>query len=183
MKNRAWIRAFLISFLFTVCLVSFGAPSEQLKQHGDEIKEALLRRICYDSYWQGEDILLGRTIPIETVVEGDRFFTRIDDLRVIGGSHMVGFYQGIIRKDKAFVSLVGEWNIRIAPPGPYGNGKNWQHSGVGRVIRDSLSLPNHCTRRYDSPSARKEAMLRTVVNTMKLGLHFIPPRGLTRSSC
>jgi len=176
MKSRVWIRGLLISFLITACLASFGASSEYLKEHGDEIKKALLRRICYDSYWQGENILLRRTVPIETVVEGDRFFVRINDLRVVRGSNMVGFYQGIIRDGKAFVSLVEEWNIRIAPSGPYG--KNWKHSGAGRVISNSLLLPNDCTPKYDPSSARKEAMLRTVVNTMKFGLHFMPGQSL-----
>src|SRR5574340_1734783 len=101
----------MLCFLISVQLVE-GAPAS------DQIKQAALRRICYDAYWWGEPVTLAKTTSIETVQEGERFLVWIDDLWSDEQSRMAGFYEGILKGDRAVVTRVEEYNAVLSPPIP-----------------------------------------------------------------
>jgi len=136
------------------------------------IKKAVTDSLCYDVYWaggwgHGEDYRRGVPLPFKLLIEGEKFYARVDPIGFVGKYRqpMMADRIGFDRGDRAVVVTNYEPDVD-------------RKFLTGSLIEDTLTIPTDCTPRYDPPTPQKERMLQTVVNTMQRELSWLVREGI-----
>lgn len=136
---------------------SSSTPGEKIAR----IKNAMVKSLCYDVYWaggwgHGEHYQRGVQLPFKIVIEGEKFYARVDPI-------------GFVGKDRqpARATRIGiDRDGRTVVISNYEKDMEQIFSGSS-LIEDALVIPTDCTPHYDPPTPQKERMLQTVVSTMQ----------------
>lgn len=174
------MRKLLFMFLL-VCGISVSVVPNDYASNANEvssIKNALLRRLCFEIYWEWSD-RPSSTLPMRIRIEDESFRIWINDLRVTKKAHMAGYFVGRLRNGRAAIIHSEAYNINLTPSVP-GYVENKPLFDAKDVIEDTLILPSDCTPRYDPISPQKELMLRTVVSTVQKTLSSWVKEGIAK---
>lgn len=155
--------------LLIAFLIAVGSNIALADNQITQIKEALIRWLCYEVYWSAgtpSTSILEKTLPFEIKTEADKFYVWVNDLDVTESHHMAGFYWGRIKNGEGAIIMREAYNINLIPPLP-SHQKNRRYFESGDVVKDNLTMPADCTPRYDPMTAQKELILNTIISSMK----------------
>ncbi len=130
----------------------------------DLVKEAITRRLCYESYWQHGPDVSAKRLPIIIKIDKEKFNAWIKELYVDKAGIMEGTYEGILEDGNAIVVNSGGSIVNYS----FMKKKEfWSDSDNKSINRDTLIIPFDCTPNYDTSTPKKELMLRTIISTIQ----------------
>lgn len=133
------------------------------------ITRVLIRNFCFEIYWWGRSYNTGVPLTVEVKVQGEQFFAWVHDIEAGKGVRMAGVYKGMVKETHAAIIDSGAYNVALSPPAPLYLEER-RHFESPPVFKTKLIIPTECTPSYDPPTPRKERMLETVVNTLRIRL-------------
>ena len=171
-------------FLFFLMICSIGIYLDEHKNafadnQTSSIRNAMVRFLCFEVYWERSDYKLGTTFPMKIDIDKNNFQIWINDLKVNKRAHVAGFFTGRLRNGEAAVIGHEAYNIKLTPP-VIGYIENKAMFDSKDVIEDTLTVPSDCTPHYDPTTPKKELMLRTVISTVQKELSSWVRQGIAK---
>jgi hypothetical protein len=140
--------------------------------HGDmgcgitaiEIKDALVRRICYEEYWRESDMKTGVSLAVEMRCQGSMFDAWLFDASSAKDYKVIYWFWG--RKKGEETAVIAREGFNMAWPKKWIDEKRRMAFGNNLTVTDRLVIPRNCVPESFESSSEKELFVKAIVETM-----------------
>lgn len=176
MKTTLFLALWLLAGLSSPRLPEADAADDSFAL----VKDAIIRSICHEVYWDEQRYRLGAVLPLEIKMEGARFYAWVEHLEVSKRNRMSFFYEGRIKEGKGAVISRTGYNMNITDWTPASRFFEYRSHFDKDAVKTTLETPRDCAPRYDPPTPQKERMVETVVSTMRIQMSDYVRRGFVK---